>query len=89
MNFDIPKGAIVEKLVNGLMLAYERQIQALLKRLQKNGKEHEIFMKQFMFEVDNQQRILVAPKLAVKTKKCKPIVARYSKEGKFKGIVKN
>ena len=65
MNFDIPKGAIVEKLANGLMLAYEKQLQSLLKRLQKNGKAHEIFKTVFMFEVDSQQRILVVPKLKV------------------------
>jgi len=87
MNFDIPKGEIIEKLVNGLMCAYEKQIKVLLEKLHKNGKAHEIFKTQFMFEVDSQQRILVAPKLRAQKKAKKPIVARYSRKGKFRGIV--
>ena len=88
MNLDIPKGAIVEKLVNGLLLAYEKQIKVLLEKLNQNGKAHEIFKTQFMFEVDSQQRILVAPKLTAHKKAKKSIVARYSRKGQFKGIVK-
>ena len=35
----------------------------------------------------SQITISIIPKLAVKTKNSKPITARFSKEGKFKGVV--
>jgi hypothetical protein len=52
--------------------------------LLKEGKKVNIDIKR----IGNIVQIGIAPKLGIGTKKCKPIVARYSRKGKFKGVVK-
>lgn len=77
--FGKEKSDLMHELINAVFKQYEKAVAQSV----KNGKASFFYT----FDITNEDRILVAPKLTVHTRKSKPIVAKFSKEGKFKGVV--